>query len=401
MSVVCGTVLLVSDIRRAAVPVEELRRNGYGEGDKVQELEVEAEDGKLGDKLTIRVGEQQYTEAQMQDVFGQAAKELEILMLGQNDSPEAVSQDLALLTEIPGRPIAVEWELDRYDLVNVQGEIQWEAAGEALKEEPGGILVSLKAYLTYTEDVTKQAVHEMTVRIVESPRSPEEKLLQSIRESIEKVSNESETKETIKLPKSVEGTEIEYGYAVDYRGAAVLCLGAAFPVLFVGLDRQNRQKEEERRRDQMMRDYPEIVSQMSLLVGAGMSCRSAWERIVEDYRRRRKTEGERCAYEEMEQTWNEMNSSRSERESYERFGARCALQPYRKLAALLSQNVQRGTKGLAEQLRLEGMQAFEDRKAAARRKGEEAGTKLLLPMFFMLTVVLVIVIVPAFLSVKV
>jgi len=50
---------------------------------------------------------------------------------------------------------------------------------------------------------------------------------------------------------------------------------------------------------------------------------------------------------------------------------------------------------------MESIQAFEDRKARARRLGEEAGTKLLLPMFLMLAVVLVIVIVPAFLSMQI
>ena len=43
---------------------------------------------------------------------------------------------------------------------------------------------------------------------------------------------------------------------------------------------------------------------------------------------------------------------------------------------------------------------FEERKARARRLGEEAGTKLLLPMFLMLAEVLVIVVVPAFFTVQ-
>ena len=51
-------------------------------------------------------------------------------------------------------------------------------------------------------------------------------------------------------------------------------------------------------------------------------------------------------------------------------------------------------------LKTEASQAFEERKARARRLGEEAGTKLLAPMFLMLAVVLVIVIVPAFMSVQ-
>lgn len=53
----------------------------------------------------------------------------------------------------------------------------------------------------------------------------------------------------------------------------------------------------------------------------------------------------------------------------------------------MSQNLRKGTKGLSELLKLESIQAFEERKARAKRLGEEAGTKLLLPMFLMLVVV--------------
>ena len=43
-------------------------------------------------------------------------------------------------------------------------------------------------------------------------------------------------------------------------------------------------------------------------------------------------------------------------------------------------------------------EAFIERKALARKAGEEAGTKLLLPMGLMLCVVMVVIIVPAFMS---
>ena len=56
---------------------------------------------------------------------------------------------------------------------------------------------------------------------------------------------------------------------------------------------------------------------------------------------------------------------------------------------------------VSELLKLESIQAFEERKARAKRLGEEAGTKLLLPMFLMLAVVLIIVIVPAFLTMQI
>ena len=95
-----------------------------------------------------------------------------------------------------------------------------------------------------------------------------------------------------------------------------------------------------------------------------------------------------------------MDSGIMESESYERFGRRCGTQEYLKLGALLSQNLRKGTKGLGDMMQMEAVQAFAERKARARRLGEEAGTKLLLPMFLMLFVVLIIVIIPAFLSIQ-
>ena len=68
---------------------------------------------------------------------------------------------------------------------------------------------------------------------------------------------------------------------------------------------------------------------------------------------------------------------------------------------MLSQNLKKGTKGLAPLLKQEADNAFEERKSLAKRLGEEAGTRMLLPMFLMLAVVLVIIVVPAFFSIQI
>ena len=51
-------------------------------------------------------------------------------------------------------------------------------------------------------------------------------------------------------------------------------------------------------------------------------------------------------------------------------------------------------------LKKEVEDAFEERKRIARKKGEEAGTKLLIPMVMMLAVVIAIVAVPALMSMR-
>ena len=199
----------------------------------------------------------------------------------------------------------------------------------------------------------------------------------------------------------MEGEKVEYRRPVNSRGISILILGIAATGLTWCLIRRQGKKEDEKRKIQMVQDYPEIVNKLRLLLGAGMTIKNAWKKIVTDYEKKKEKCGERFAYEEMLITYREMQSGVTEAESYERFGRRCGIPSYLKLGAILSQNLRKGTRGVAEIMQMEAIQAFEERKALAKRRGEEASTKLLVPMFFMLGIVLVIVIVPAFLSIQI
>ena len=103
-------------------------------------------------------------------------------------------------------------------------------------------------------------------------------------------------------------------------------------------------------------------------------------------------------YEEMLYSCYEMQCGVSESSAYERFGKRCGLQPYTKLIGLLSQSMRKGNMALLSDLQKEAEDAQEIRRSVARKKGEEAGTKLLIPMIMMLAIVMVLVMFPAFFS---
>lgn len=149
----------------------------------------------------------------------------------------------------------------------------------------------------------------------------------------------------------------------------------------------------------MQLDYPEIVSRLSLLLGAGMTVRGAWDKVCGDYAgKKRSDRPNHFAYEEMLITSRQMANGIPELRAYELFGKRCGQQQYMKLGSLLSQNVKKGSSGLARILEEESSVSFEERKRLAKKQGEEAGTKLLLPMFMMLGVVMVIIVFPAFMS---
>lgn len=291
LSVLGAMALLVSDAGRAAADQSQIERNSYGKGEKSESFRVTADGEEAKERLDVTVGERQYTAEELQEIFDRAAEELEVLVLGENESLDKVTADLSLVTELPDLPIAVEWELDRYEVLNVSGEIQEEALREALVEDREGVLVNLKAFMTYTQDQTRQAVHEITVRLCPAARTKEEKLIEKIRARIAEYDNENKTKETIKLPKEVDGQKISYHYPMDTRGAVILAMGLMTVVLLFCLEKQNEKKDEEKRKQQMMMDYPQIVSQLNLLLGAGMSSKSAGRRLWTTTRGESRQEG--------------------------------------------------------------------------------------------------------------
>ena len=174
-------------------------------------------------------------------------------------------------------------------------------------------------------------------------------------------------------------------------------LGIAGAVLLKAKEKQDVKRRETKRKQQMLMDYSEVLSRLIIFLGAGMSIRTAWDKIALEYRQmveagRRRS---RFVYEEMYETTCQMKSGVSEGQAFSEFGRRCGLQHYMKLSGLLEQNRKNGSRNLRDTLKIEMTEAFEQRKHQARRLGEEAGTKLLLPLFMMLTVVMIMIAVPA------
>lgn len=389
-----GAVITVIEYRES---VSELRsglpRNSHGKGKRTEDLKIWMEGEDKKEEIQLEVPEQAYTSEEVQKLFEKAVRKMDDWILDENKSLDRVESDLRLITEVPGEPIDISWELNRYDVMDVHGKLN----ADKLTDE--GTMVTLQAVLTYRERESEQALYECTAMVYPPAVKGREAVLKEIQELIQESDERTRTEPVLALPDKAAGKRIHFYRAMNGSGVVMMVMSVLIVILLYALERQNRQKELEKRRQQMRLDYPEIVNKLTLLLGAGMTVKRAWKKIAEDYTQK-KQKDKRYAYEEMKYTCHEMDSGVMESESYERFGKRCGLQEYLRLGALLSQNLRKGTKGLNDLLHLETVQAFEERKARARRLGEEAGTKLLIPMFLMLAVVLVIVIVPAFLSVQ-
>ena len=141
----------------------------------------------------------------------------------------------------------------------------------------------------------------------------------------------------------------------------------------------------------------DAIIESSYVVQAGMTARKAFQKIASDYLKR-KPQKPRYAYEAIVTACHEMDSGVAELEAYRRFGQRCGQMKYKTFSTLLIQNLQKGSRRMADMLEQEAMEAWDERKRKARVLGEAAATKLLVPMILMMAVVMAIIMIPAFLS---
>lgn len=392
ISVTGAGALFLADNQRA-LPTDEngqisLQRNNPGGGSRKEELEVRV--GNQVEEITVEIPEETMTPAEIQEAFEKAGAELETLICGENENLEEVRNNLNLIAKLPESGIAVRWELDNYEVMNLQGEIQKEAVNE------DGTVLKLDAYLSYHE---QQARYTFFAKLFPPKLSGAELWRERLKEELERLDEESKEDERQLLPMQLDGSPLEWRFGTEFRAFGILLLGATLMAAVYVMERQKEQKAEAERKRQLELDYPRLMNRLTLYLGAGMTVRKAWFKLAEDYQKREEKET-RAVYEEMVYTMHEMQSGAAESACYERFGDRCRLTEYRKLGTLLSQNQKKGTKGVAAMLKQEALHSFEERERFARKMAEEVGTKLLIPMFLMFGMVLAIIVIPAFFTMQ-
>lgn len=387
MAAVSLAVFLTEGRGGDVVENNELQRPGYGMGDREEDLTVQMEGLDEERPLKVTIQEKRYTAQQAGRLLEQGKETVEAGLPGENDSLDQVRTALNFPTSLENGAVAVEWMTIPYGIVDENGAI----VGEP---EETGTMVEIRATLSCQGE---ELIYETAACVFPPDLTEEEALWRAVREEVERADEAEAEQPVLTLPGWIAGRKVTWIQASEKLFPLFLFLTILLPCLvWLWKDQQIHEKIKERDL-QLRADYGELLWKMTMLLGAGLTIRGAFMKIAADYQKEK--EGRvRYAYEEMLSACIEMKSGVAEGTAYENFGRRCGLPGYIKLGSLLSQNLKKGSKGLASILEKEAETSMEERKNMARKLGERAGTKLLFPMILMFAVVLVILIVPAFLS---
>lgn len=144
----------------------------------------------------------------------------------------------------------------------------------------------------------------------------------------------------------------------------------------------------EKRADEVLTDFSEVVSKLALLVNSGMIVSDAWVRVAGS--------GDRTLYREMNRSIEEMNNGKPFTDALYTFAQRSLLPEVKKFASTLIQGVAQGNTDLALMLTQQSKEIWDLKKHAVRRKGELANNKLLIPMCLTFIGILIMIMVPIF-----
>lgn len=368
-----------------------IQRPSIGSSSKMEKVTVmlEEDSESVIEEIELNIQSRVYTPEEVMQYKKEAEEYVLAHMKGENTSLSEVYGSLNLMSSVPNNPFKVSWMLFGQSLINEDGTIHNKELEE--KEE-----IVIKVCLSFEEEETYM---EIPIGVMPYQWSWEERAKEEFLELVSQVDTENKTSEGYQLPDHI-GT-IDITYLIESEDKSIkllLCMMIGIFILWIYWDEQQKGKSKKRVQECQLL-YPDMVYKLTLLIGAGMTLKSAWKRLVEDYLKEKKKSGVFWyIYEEMLVTWNEMESGIAEVEAIERFGKRMKIRSYLRLSSIVSQNMKKGTKGFLQQLEVEAKEAQEERKQMAKKLGEEAGTKLLFPMLIMLVIVFVIVMMPAFLS---
>ncbi len=362
-----------------------LIRNDAGEGGYETYLVAQVKGEEY--PLDVTVAERKLTKEEISELFNRAKAELDGELLGENDSAEHITQDLFFPESLAEGMVAAEWSVSDYRIIDSSGRVKNEDVSEK------GTIVRLSAELSYREEIV---IYEQYVKVFPPDKNQEEIALESLKNAVD-AADEATCEDTeFVLPAAIGDVPVTWKEERQNAVCKMLLLLIILTALFLYHDKNRVREGYMRRQQQLLIDYPQFVSKLSLLLEAGMTIGKAWEKIAIEYRDSK--EEKRYVYEEMLIIYYQMQEGLGEKDAYELFGQRCSLREYLKLSSVITQNLKKGSEGLGELLEAEVRDAFESRKSLAKQRGEEAGTRLLGPMMILMVIVMVIVTVPGIIT---
>lgn len=170
----------------------------------------------------------------------------------------------------------------------------------------------------------------------------------------------------------------------------VLLGGAAATAAIWADQAAGMKKVLDKRREDCLDEFPNVISKLALLVSSGMILFRAWSTVAQSR--------EGPIYDLMRRSCQDVENGMGENDAYYRFGLLSDSQEIRKFSSMLVQSLEKGGGELTGFLMQQSKELWSQKRQRMLQKGDEAAAKLLLPTALMLVGILLIILSAVFMS---
>lgn len=286
--------------------------------------------------------------------------------------------------------VKADWSFYPYGIIDSEGKINTEKLQEKEMMMHAQVELQCGSY---------EQIYEFSFLVEEPELSEQEQVLLQIENGLRE-QMEQEGSSVVELPSEVDGYPLVWTIKRDYLTPKLFLLEIVALILLFLLSKRKGKEEEKKRLQEMERDYADIVSQLSLLLGAGMTTKQAWNRLAIQYNFKQSCQmvAKRPVYEAILRMNGRFLEGVSERNAYQQFREEIPAPCYHKLIRILLGGLEKGTQSISMRLEEESRLAFEQNIVLAKKRGEEASTKMLGPLMLMLVLVMGIIMIPAWIG---
>lgn len=378
--------------------IESIQKPSFSEAEKSVPVEahVKYKDYELIRALTIKVKQKELDETEKLRMLNNYKIKLEKLILGENADINHINKPLNLVERDMETGITVNWDSDHPDLISGKGEVDLIGARD-------NQTVMLQAELTL-DDVSIAQAYPLKLDTDAAEEDYKRSMAGRLNEIVARIAETDELPD-VDLPAELGGGVSVRWYAGERVSVSFLPLILLFAFLIIYFKRYDSINREIRKAEEsIIRDLPEFINKLVLLLNAGLVISTAFSKIAGDYEqlyhsgKPEKLRKQSYLYEELLGIQKRINRSNASliRELKE-FSQRCGVREMVRITAVISDNWNKGSM-LAEKLEGEGELLWISRKKRAEEKGRLAETKLTFPLMILLIVLIMITTAPAMLE---
>lgn len=258
-------VMYLSQDRRILITRDET-------GGETTEKQIRIKTKKDDDIYSLTIRPKGYTKSQITDALDRGEKYLKEHLVAKNKSINEVSKHLEMPSKIQGENITVQWQSDDPAVIDEEGNV----FSKNVKKD---YIVNLNARMECQGEVR---ILKIPVCVVPGNSGKRVSEKQKIIADLKKLEEKYITKEQFYLPDVIRQGRL---LPADNESQipAILFLGIAV-IVFLWYHENEKYKEQKlQTRDQSVQEYPQIITQLMLFLGTGMSVTSALEAVTAEY----------------------------------------------------------------------------------------------------------------------